>query len=125
MSNGNYPIADHGKRQSPIDIATNTVEYDYNLANKPIQIRYKPEKQMHIVNTGSSVMAEIKEISGKKSKAMLATSLVFWLPKTFELFSFQYFNFECTWWKLFRKRAERTKLDIFPLIQNLTHEKHV
>lgn len=63
MSNGNYPIADHGKRQSPIDIATSTVEYDCNLANKPIQIRYKPEKQMHIVNTGSSVKAEIKEIS--------------------------------------------------------------
>jgi hypothetical protein len=39
----------------------------------------------------------------------LAISFVFWLPKTFELFSFQYFNFERTWWKLFRKRAERTK----------------
>lgn len=77
MSNGNYPIADHGKRQSPIDIATNTVEYDCNLANKPIQIRYKPEKHMHIVNTGSSVKAEIKEISGKKSKLILAIPLGF------------------------------------------------
>jgi hypothetical protein len=48
------------------------------------------------VNTGSSVMAEIKEISGKKSKVILAISFVFWLPKTFELFSFQYFNFERT-----------------------------
>lgn len=57
----NYPIFSSGKRQSPIDIGTEYVDYDSSLS--PIKINYKPEKHLHIVNTGLSVRADIKETS--------------------------------------------------------------
>lgn len=61
----NYPIFSTGKRQSPVDIATELVEFDPNLEGKAVTVSYKPEKHLHIVNTGSSVRADIKEVSGK------------------------------------------------------------
>jgi hypothetical protein len=35
---------------------------------------------------------------------------------TFRLFGFQYFDFECTWWRLIKKRVVCTELDIYVFI---------
>lgn len=59
----NYPIFSTGRRQSPVDIATEAVEFDPSLEGQSITVNYKPEKHLHIVNTGSSVRADIKEVS--------------------------------------------------------------
>ena len=42
--------------------------------------------------------------------------LFFLLPKTLNYLTFQSFNSECTWWKLFLTRAVHTKLDIYVFI---------
>ena len=59
-----------------------------------------------------------------KSKVILPLAAYFWLYcicplvflllKTFILFGFfNYFDFECTWWRLFQKCVVRTKFDIY------------
>ena len=42
--------------------------------------------------------------------------LVLVLPKLLNYFSFQSFDFERTWWRLFQKRVVRTKFDIYVFI---------
>ena len=37
-------------------------------------------------------------------------------PKTLNYLTFQSFDFECTWWRLFQKRSVRTKFDIYTFI---------
>ena len=37
----------------------------------------------------------------------------FLLPKTFQLFGFQSFEIDRTWWRLFQKCVMRTKLDMY------------
>ena len=47
-------------------------------------------------------------------------TLVLLLPEFETYLSFQYFDFEHTWWRLSRKRVIRNKFDIFVFIQHNT-----
>jgi hypothetical protein len=60
-----------------------------------------------------------------KTKVLLPDLSRFWLsclvplvyPKTLNYLAFQYFDFECTWWRFFQKRVVRTKFDIYAFIR--------
>jgi hypothetical protein len=44
--------------------------------------------------------------------------LVYLLPKAFQNYlAFKSLNLGCTWWKIFQKRVERSKLDIYVLVE--------
>jgi hypothetical protein len=61
-----------------------------------------------------NVFRKVKTIS---SLAIL--SFVFLLPKTFKLFVFLIFDFERSWPRLFQRRFECTKLDIYVFISKI------
>ncbi|XP_041377651.1 carbonic anhydrase 7-like isoform X2 [Gigantopelta aegis] len=52
-----------GNRQSPIDIKKDDATFDPELASKPLVIRYHPEKELGILNTGLCFRVDIKEKS--------------------------------------------------------------
>ena len=54
-----------GEEQSPIDIQQNTATFDPNLCNNPLVIKYQSEKELEIINVGSSVKVNIKLPSSK------------------------------------------------------------
>ena len=51
--------------------------------------------------------------------------LVILLPNTLNYLSFQSFNFERTWWRLFQKRVVHTKFDIYGFIQNMYFNDYI
>ena len=59
-----YPIAS-GQNQSPIDIRSSRAVYDVSLTANLLNFKYEVEKDIEIANTGHSVEADIKQLSGK------------------------------------------------------------
>uniref|UniRef100_A0A8C4VIC3 Carbonic anhydrase n=1 Tax=Gopherus evgoodei TaxID=1825980 RepID=A0A8C4VIC3_9SAUR len=58
----NFPIA-NGKRQSPIDINTESAQYDSSL--KPLHFSYDPSTARNIVNNGHSFNVEFDDSADK------------------------------------------------------------
>ena len=65
-----FTIAD-GNRQSPIDIVSSQAAFDENLTSTPLKMTYSEEKELAITNTGHSVSAKIKEVSGGYASPLL------------------------------------------------------
>lgn len=51
--------AANGLHQSPVDIETSSVQFDPDLVERPLEIRYNPENSKSLVNNGHSVQVNI------------------------------------------------------------------
>lgn len=57
----NVAEAANGKKQSPIDIDTKDVKFDYNLHDRPLHINYSKANPKDLINTGHSVQMTFTE----------------------------------------------------------------
>ena len=66
------------------------------------------------------VLCNLYSSIGYRSRFWLSWlgTLVYCFQTLLNCLAFQYFDFECTWWKLFQKRVVRTKFDIYVFIQS-------